>query len=47
MVTTSVNSAERAGQQVVQVAAGVGRPLDRPVDADELVHHVLQPLENE
>jgi hypothetical protein len=37
--------AERAGQDVVEVAAGVGRPLHRAVDADQLVHHVLEPLE--
>ena len=37
--------AEPAGQQVVEVTAGIGRPLDvRPVDAHELVRHVLQPL---
>ncbi len=37
--------AERAGQQVVEVAAGVRRPLDRAVHADQLVDDVLEPLE--
>jgi hypothetical protein len=37
--------AERAGEHVIEVTAGIRRPLHGPVDPDQLVDDVLQPLE--